>query len=54
MKAIRIERTGGPEELHLVDVPTPCPGEGEVLIRQTVAGINYIDVYFRNGLYPAP
>jgi NADPH2:quinone reductase len=54
VKAIRIDRHGGPEELRLADVPTPAPAAGEVLIRQTVVGINYIDVYFRGGLYPAP
>jgi NADPH2:quinone reductase len=53
VKAIRIEKTGGPEELRLADVPTPAPGAGELLVRQTVAGVNYIDVYFRDGLYPA-
>jgi len=50
--AIRIDRTGGPEVLQLTDVPTPTAGPGQVLIRQTTAGINYIDVYFRTGLYP--
>lgn len=51
MKAIRVSRTGGPEVLELADVPVPSPGAGEALVRQSVAGINYIDVYFRTGLY---
>jgi len=51
MKAIRVDRTGGPEVLQLADVPAPSPGPGEALVRQTVSGINYIDVYFRTGLY---
>ncbi|MDB5028922.1 MAG: qor, partial [Candidatus Eremiobacteraeota bacterium] len=51
MKAIQVDRLGGPEVLQLVDVPTPSPGPGEALVRQRAIGINYIDVYFRTGLY---
>jgi NADPH:quinone reductase len=51
VKAIRVSRTGGPEVLELADVPVPEPGPGEALVRQSAAGINYIDVYFRTGLY---
>jgi NADPH2:quinone reductase len=51
MKAIRVDRTGGPEVLQLADVPEPAPGPGEALVRQSVCGINYIDVYVRTGLY---
>jgi NADPH2:quinone reductase len=54
MKAIRIDHTGGPEVLELVDVPVPTPAAGEALIRHTAIGINYIDVYFRTGLYKRP
>jgi NADPH2:quinone reductase len=54
MKAISVDRIGGPEVLQLVDVPEPDPGTGEVLVRQSVAGINYIDVYMRTGLYKRP
>ncbi len=54
MKAIRVDRLGGPEVLELVDIPTPAPGPGEVLIRQTAVGVNFIDTYLRTGLYPAP
>lgn len=53
MKAIRVERTGGPEVLQLEDVAVPQPGENEVLVRQTAAGVNFIDVYVRTGLYKA-
>lgn len=52
MKAIRIERTGGPEVLKLVDVPTPEAGPGQVLVRQQAVGVNFIDTYHRTGLYP--
>jgi NADPH:quinone reductase len=52
MKAIRIEQTGGPEVMQLVDVDLPPPGPGEVRIRQTAVGLNFIDTYHRNGLYP--
>ena len=52
-KAIRIHTTGGPEVMRWEDVPTPEPGRGEVLIRHAAIGLNYIDVYFRNGLYKA-
>ncbi len=54
VNAIRVDRNGGPEVLQLVDVPTPSPGPGQVLVRQSAAGINYIDVYQRTGLYKAP
>ncbi len=52
--AVRIHETGGPEVLRWEAVDVPDPGPGEALIRQTVAGLNFIDVYFRTGLYPAP
>ncbi|MFN2460327.1 MAG: quinone oxidoreductase [Candidatus Velthaea sp.] len=51
MKAIRIDGTGGPDVMTLADVPVPKPQPGEVLVRQTVAGINFIDIYIRTGLY---
>jgi NADPH2:quinone reductase len=51
VKAIRIDRLGGPEVLTVADVPTPSPGAGDVLVRQTAAGVNFIDVYQRTGLY---
>src|SRR4051794_39577656 len=53
-KAIRIHSHGGPEVMHWEDVPTPDPGPGEAVVHHTAVGLNYIDVYFRNGLYKAP
>ena len=52
--AVRIHETGGPEVLRWEAVDVPEPGPGEAVIRQTAAGLNFIDVYFRTGLYPAP
>jgi NADPH2:quinone reductase len=51
-KAIRISRTGGPEVLEYVDVEVGEPGPGQARVKQAACGINYIDVYFRTGLYP--
>ncbi len=53
-KAIRIHAHGGPEVMQWEDVPTEDPGPGEALVRHTAVGLNYIDVYFRSGLYKAP
>ena len=53
-KAIRIHAHGGPEVMKWEDVPTPEPGPGEALIKHHAVGLNYIDVYFRTGLYKAP
>jgi NADPH:quinone reductase len=50
-KAIRIHAPGGPDVLQWEDVPTPDPAPGEALIHHAAVGLNYIDVYFRNGLY---
>ncbi len=52
MKAIRVQQTGGPEVLRLEDVDPPEPGPGEVRIRLEAAGLNFIDIYNRTGLYP--
>src|SRR6185437_10770021 len=54
MKAIRIAKTGGPEVLELQDVELPPPGPAQVRVRHTVIGVNFIDIYHRSGLYPAP
>jgi len=54
MKIIQISKTGGPEELKLVDAPIPSPGPKQALVKIGAAGVNFIDVYFRIGLYPAP
>jgi NADPH2:quinone reductase len=51
MKAIRVHAYGGPGVLHLEDVPEPKPKAGEALVRVEAAGVNYIDVYHRTGLY---
>lgn len=52
MKAIRIEQIGGPSVMKLVDVEIGKPGEGQVQVRHTAIGLNYIDTYHRSGLYP--
>ncbi len=52
MHAIEIAETGGPEVLNYVEKPRPAPGPGEVLIEADAIGVNYIDTYFRSGLYP--
>ena len=52
MKAIRIHAHGGPEVLQLDDVPAPTPKAGEVFVRVKAAGVNFIDIYQRKGLYP--
>lgn len=51
---IRIHETGGPEVMRWEDVSLEGPAQGQVVLRQTAVGLNFIDVYFRTGLYPAP
>ena len=51
-RAIRIQETGGPEVMRLEEVDVPAPGAGKVQVQHTAIGLNYIDVYDRNGLYP--
>ena len=53
-KAIRVTEVGGPEVMKYVDVEVGPPGPGEVQVHHHAVGLNYIDVYFRNGLYPQP
>ena len=53
-KAVRVHKVGGPEVLTYESVEVPAPGPGEVRIRQHAVGLNFIDVYFRTGLYKAP
>jgi len=53
MKAIQVSRVGGPEVLTLVDVPVPSPKPNEAVVKIHAAGVNFIDVYFREGRYPA-
>jgi len=54
MKAIQVSQTGGPEVLVSTDVPAPKPKPDEALVQIKAAGVNFIDVYFREGRYPAP
>ncbi|HXT38253.1 MAG TPA: alcohol dehydrogenase catalytic domain-containing protein, partial [Chloroflexota bacterium] len=54
MKAIRIQRTGGPEVMNLEEIDTPRPGTGDVLIRVMAAGVNYADLAQRKGAYMTP
>ncbi len=53
MKAVRVHAPGGPEALRYEDVPEPSPKAGEAIVRVEAAGLNYIDVYYRSGLYKA-
>ena len=54
VKAIRITENGGPEVLKLVEVEVPAPADNEITIQQHAAGLNFIDIYFRSGLYKHP
>src|SRR5579875_1353471 len=54
MKAVVADPVGGPENLKYIDVPKPEPGDGEVLVKIAAVGVNFIDIYFRTGLYKAP
>jgi len=54
MRAIRMRETGGPEVLQVQQVPVPQPGEGQALVRVAWAGVNFIDIYKRKGLYRVP
>jgi len=54
MKAIQVKTPGGPEALAVVETPVPAAGPGEALVRVAASGVNFIDIYFRIGLYKAP
>jgi len=54
MRAIRVHQPGGPDVLTAEDVPLPVPAAGQALIKVAAAGVNFIDTYFRTGLYQAP
>jgi NADPH2:quinone reductase len=54
MKAIQVQKTGGPEVLTPVDIPVPKPKPNEAIVKIAAVGVNFIDVYFREGRYPAP
>jgi NADPH:quinone reductase len=51
MKAVQVREPGGPEKMEIVDVPVPVPGAGQALVRIAASGVNFIDIYFRSGLY---
>src|ERR1039457_4577594 len=53
MKSIQVNVPGGPENLQLADIPTPRPGPRQALVRIAASGVNFIDIYFRTGLYNA-
>jgi NADPH:quinone reductase len=53
MKCIQVTNPGGPESMQLVDAPTPTPGPKQALVQIAASGVNFIDVYFRTGLYKA-
>jgi NADPH2:quinone reductase len=52
--AVRVHKTGGPEVLTFEDIDVPAPGQGQVKIKQHACGVNFIDCYFRMGMYPSP
>jgi NADPH2:quinone reductase len=53
MKVIQVREPGGPETMRVSDAPVPVPGPGQALVRIAASGVNFIDVYFRSGLYKA-
>lgn len=53
MHAIQVTETGGPEVLRYTEVPAPAPNDDEVLVDVIMAGVNYIDTYYREGIYNA-
>ena len=54
MKAIQVNQHGGPEAMELVELPVPQPKANEVLVKLAAAGVNFIDVYHREGRYKVP
>jgi len=53
MRIVQVRETGGPEKMQLVDVPKPAPGPRQALVRIAASGVNFIDIYYRTGLYKA-
>ena len=54
MKAVFVEQPGGVENLKYAELPKPSPGPGQALVKLAASGVNYIDIYFRKGVYAAP
>ena len=54
MKAIQVKQVGGPEAMELVELPVPQPKANEAVVKLAASGVNFIDVYFREGRYKAP
>src|ERR1700712_78359 len=54
VSAGRVHKAGGPEVLTLDDIDVPAPGQGQVKLKQHAIGVNFIDTYFRMGMYPSP
>ena len=54
MKAIQVSKAGGPEVLEVIDIPVPEAKANEAVVQIKAAGVNFIDVYYREGRYPAP
>lgn len=52
--AVRVHKQGGPEVLTFEDIDVPAPGQGQIRIKQHACGVNFIDTYFRMGMYPSP
>src|SRR5438270_11869588 len=52
--AVRVHKAGGPEVLTYEEVSVPAPGQGQIKVRNHAVGVNYIDTYFRMGMYPSP
>lgn len=52
--AVRVHKVGGPEALTFEEIEVAAPGQGQIRVKQHACGVNFIDVYFRSGLYPAP
>src|SRR6202051_3451891 len=52
--AVRVHKTGGPEVLTYEDIEVGAPGQGQIRVKQHACGVNFIDTYFRMGMYPAP
>src|SRR5258705_7414195 len=52
--AVRVHKTGGPEVLTYEDISAPPPGPGKIKLKNHASGVNFIDTYFRSGMYPSP